>query len=538
VATRRIPPPYRGVSNATPYYETPGDLCPPGSMLNVRTFVPTEDRASVGQRPGIAKKFAQRLGNGAALQAMRAVTRASVVSGYNIGSCSAITDNWDTKDGTPQTGQVFLLRNNLGQYYAHYENVSASGTAPVQDTHATDPSEQAVTCIACNPGGSRFVFGSTYADATRDVARITCIDAATGAVQWSHKIERPADVFVNSVCCDNEFVFVCTNQYVRVLRLSTGALLTDRNLDQWSSETMQACISADGDYLYATFLGSDAATMSGGPTVTTGKYAQYFRAGVMKWQINHGDPVTPLTRIVYGAQLDDDETYYERTHNYLRFSEVFPIAPRGVWPTSIAAMPDGGVVVGHTNNGWGPTVAFTPDNSAFDKKTVTLLDDSGAIVWQADTESINAVNEGGVYNDIEFDGSGQIFSSVLAVAADAQGNVYTGGRRVGVSGNYGTVFKLNAGDGSEVWRFNTGQDPASATVRSIYVDPTDGNLWVSGDRNTSWTGASGASAHLWKLSSVDGALLAYYDLNVASVSGLGVCVDQNGRIGYCTDRIP
>lgn len=223
--TRRIPPPYRGVSNATPYYETPGDLCPPESMVNVRCFVPEEDRASIGQRPGLARKFTQRIGNGNAVQAMKAVTRASVVSGYSIGTCTPVGTNWETQTGTTPIGQVWLLRQNFGLYSYYYENVAASG--PYGDSHATDPSEQSVSCVCATPGGAVFIFGCSYADATRDVGRVTAIDTTTGELLWSHKIERPADVFVNAVCADDQFVFVCTNQYIRVLRASDGSFITD-----------------------------------------------------------------------------------------------------------------------------------------------------------------------------------------------------------------------------------------------------------------------------------------------------------------------
>lgn len=537
--TRRIPPPYRGVSNATPYYETPGDLCPPGSMSNVRCFVPNEDRATIGQRPGLRRKFSARIGNGAAIQALRALTRASVVSGYSTGSCTAVTDNWQNKDGTSPVGQVWLLNQNLAPYGFYYENVAASG--PYGDTHGTDPSEQSVACIACPPGGSYFVFGSTYDDGSgTDKARVTAINSATGALMWSHAIVRPVDTFVNAIEATNEFVFVATSQYVRVLRADTGELLTDRNLDRWSSEVIECRVTDDGDYLYATFLGSDvAATLASSQAVTAGKYAQYFRAGVMKWQINHGNTTTPLTRVTYGAGLASNNTYWEANHNYLRFSEVFASKPRGCYPTGLAVMPDGGCVVCHSNQGWGPTSSFTPDGAAFAPHTVTVLDDSGAIVWQADTDSFNTVAEGSVRNDIEFESSGAIFTSILAVTADALGNVYAAGRRAGPSTNYGSVFKLNAADGSIAWRFDCGHS-STQTVRQtgLFIDPLDGNLWVAGDRSNSWTGASTNYAHLWKLSVADGSVIGYYDLNTASISALGVCVDLNGQIAYCSDRIP
>ena len=537
--TRPIVPPYRGISNATPYYRTPGDMCPPNGMLNARCFVPTDDRPQVGKRPGLLRQFTARVGSGGFIQGMKSITRASIVTGYDIGGCEDITTDWEGKESDALLGQVWLLRSNLAMYRNHYENTGASGTYPVADTATTNPSTQDVSCITHTPDGAKVIFGSTYAVTGRSVSRITCIRSSDATVLWSHKIDPGASRFVNTVAATNLYVFVTTGQYLRVLSVADGTQLQEHDLDQWSSEAIDARVSADGLYLYVLFFGSNAAaTLTSGQLVTTGKYAQHWRSGVMKFSINDSAPY--LRRVTYGAGLSSSNAYYESAHGYLRFSEVFPtgpLGPNGTYPTALATLADGTVAVTHTNRGWGPNAGITPTGTP--PATVSLFDDTGAIIWRADTFSLlDATGDGGL-NDILFDGSSALFSSISAIAADAQGDIYVGGRTVTTPRGSACVFKLSGSDGSMIWATNLGMNASTQTVRqaAMCIDPTDGSVWVAGDRNTSWTGASSRAAHLWKLNPDTGDILGFFDLAAASKSGLGVSVDQNGQIAYCSTKV-
>lgn len=75
------------------------------------------------------------------------------------------------------------------------------------------------------------------------------------------------------------------------------------------------------------------------------------------------------------------------------------------------------------------------------------------------------------------------------------------------------VFSLLDTDGSIDWAFDVGTTPIAMVV------DRQGNVFVAGARNTAWTGASGANATVWKLSSA-GALLATYD--TGSTSGANI----------------
>lgn len=329
-----------------------------------------------------------------------------------------------------------------------------------------------------------------------------------------------------------------------MLNATTGGQIgSDYNMNLWSSEAVDARPSQDGDYLYVLFLGStSAATLPSGQLVTTGKYAQHFRSGVMKFAIGSGGT---LTQEFFGPGLLSTNAYYESAHGYLRFSEALsrntdgsPIRPNGVHPTALCTLPDGSIAVSHTNRGWGPNTGVPP--TGYEGHTISLYDDTGALIWKADTNSLDDASGDGGLNDILYDGGGAIFSSVSAIAADALGNIYAGGRTVSfTSGGNACVFKLAGEDGSLAWTTDLGMNTSTQTVRqaAMCVDPTDGSVWVAGDRNTAWTGAGGQAAHLWKLNPETGDILGWFDLNAASKSGLGVSVDINGQIAYCSTKV-
>lgn len=540
--TRSVLPPYRGVSNCTPYYSIPGDMCPPEAMLNVRCYVPQADRPQVGTRPGLVAAFPQLIANGAPIQAMRTVNRSATVIGLTVGNCTSITDDWESRVADTLTGQVWILRSNLGMVHDYYENTGASG--PYADTDVNNPSIQSVTCCCFTPGGSVFVFGSTYTDGSGlTVGRVTAINASTGLVIWSHKVVRASNAYVNSVCATDTYVFVSTNNYVRVLRVTDGAQQGPENdCNRWSSEVIGIALNKVAStsqirYLSVLYFGSTAAASLSGESVASGKYAQHFRAGVMSMVLDPNTPASTADTVIMQVSvpevLSSSDTYFEAHHFHCRFSERFEEAPHGTYPTGIDSTPTGGFVVSHTNQGWGNKPAVTPTGYPF--RTVSVFDNSGAIVWRADTDSLNLAGDGG-RNDIVYDAGGSLFSSIAAVACDTNGDVYAGGRRTAATGNEAAVFKLSKDDGRILWRFDTGHS-VTQSVRAMTIDPTDGNLIVVGDRSTTWSGATGF-AHLWKLSAIDGSVLAHFDLGVASKSGLGVAVDLNGQVGYTTDKVP
>lgn len=559
--TRRILPPYRGVGTTTPYYQTPGDMCPPEAMRNARCFVPTDDRPQIGQRPGLRKRFNTLLGNGAKVQAMDTVARVPVVTGYVLGECTDLVGNWESKTAGSLLGQVWLLRKNLAMYREWYENVGASN-ATYGDTATTNPSTQAVNAVCVTPAGDRVIFASNYVDGSGVlVSRITCIRTNDAAFVWSHKITRSGAAFVNALAADNNFVYVATNNYVRVIQVSNGFSppRQEHDLNRWASEVVDVKVSADGQHLYALFVGTDQGYTLPAPSsiaVTSGQYSQHFFSGVMKFAIDATDAL-PLSITAYGPvraeTTNPNNALYGGGRSFNRFSIVFDAIPndgipRGCIPTAMAVTPDNGIVVTHTNRGWGYNSTATPTGYAMNN--VTLFDETGNIIWRANTHpEYSSIGDGSAINDIvewnsgsasivPLTSTGQPFALLNAVAAAANGDIYVGGRRSGGSGSEATVFRLAADDGRTLARFDTGHNSSSGqTVRSMAMDPLDGSVFVGGDRSSSWTGASSRPAHLWKLSPADLAVLGFFDLAASGKSALGVAVDRNGQIAYVTDKV-
>lgn len=555
--TSKILPPYRGVGTTTPYYGTPGDMCPPASMRNVRCFVPSDDRPQIGQRPGMRKRFAARMGNGAAVQAMRTVARVPVVTGYVLGECTDLVGNWESKTAGSLLGQVWLLRKNLAMYREWYENVGASN-AVYGDTATTNPSTQAVNAVCVTPAGDKVIFASNYVDGSGVlVSRITAIRTNDASLIWSYKLTRAGAAYVNALATDGTFVYIATNRNIRVLQANNGTFRQEHDLNRWASDAVDVKVSADGLHVYVLFVGTDQGYTLPAPSsiaVTAGKYSQHFFSGVMKFEIDATNAL-PLSITAYGPvraeTTNPNNALYGGGRSFNRFSIVFDAIPsdgipRGCIPTAMAVTPDNGIVVTHTNRGWGYNSSATPTGYAMNN--VTLFDENGDIIWRANTHPEYAsIGDGSAINDIvEWDGanivaltaSGQPFALLNAVAAAANGDIFVGGRRSGGSGSEATVFRLAADDGRVLARFDTGHNSASGqTVRGMAMDPLDGSVFVAGDRSSSWTGASSRPAHLWKLGASDLAVAGFFDLAASGKSALGVAVDRNGQIAYVTDKV-
>ena len=533
--TRPIVPPYRGISNATPYYRTPGDMCPPNGMLNARCFVPTDDRPQVGKRPGLLRQFTARVGSGGFIQGMKSITRASIVTGYDIGGCEDITTDWEGKESDALLGQVWLLRSNLAMYRNHYENTDASGTLPVADTATTNPSTQDVSCITHTPDGH----GSFSARPTP--SRVDRSRGSLHSVVRCHRAvvaqDRPgASRFVNT---SRRRICTCSSPPAN----TCGCFVADGTQLQEHDPTSgvqrrSTRVSADGLYLYVLFFCSNAAaTLTSGPACDHRQVRPALALGVMKFSIN--DSALPA-RVTYGAGLSSSNAYYESAHGYLRFSEVFPtgpLGPNGTIPTALATLADGTVAVTHTNRGWGPNAGITPTGTP--PATVSLFDDTGCDhLASRHVQPARRDDWRRRLNDILFDGSAPCSPAFRPSRRMLRAtSTSAGARSPRPEGR--PVFKLPSSDGSMIWATNLGMNASTQTVRqaAMCIDPTDGSVWVAGDRNTSWTGASSRAAHLWKLNPDTGDILGFFDLAAASKSGLGVSVDQNGQIAYCSTKV-
>lgn len=518
--SQKVTIPDLGVADNTAHAKKPARFCTPANMRNVWLWDVAEGRRRLGSRAGLDRLVQSRIGTGE-VQALLSVNRPAA-TGYKLGTGTPITG--DAKSGAANAGHFWALDRVPSIEWEHNFDVTDDG--PVfHDVNASAVTPDETKVIqACN-----FLSTSTG----RYKCRVRCLNAATGATLWTHEIASgSADRFCRTLTTDGVFVFVCTNQYVRVLLLSTGVNQQEFDLGGWSYETVECdwYTSGSSRYLLIAFVGSVlAGTRTGGPIVA-GRAARDFRSGVMRCLIVEppsSGPYLPLVRQRFaGIGLGALDDLYEADHEYLRFSEVDGRAGHGTMPQGLRCFADGSFVVIHNNHGWGPTedAQFRPDPTECGNqghKSCSRFNADGTLAWDNDAAQSVTDNGGGEgsyfshphYNDI-------LNPTYTAVEVDDAQNIYIGGARNTTGTGY-SVYSLD-GAGSLRWRANvtsanTGSYATTKRVRrgAIAIDDGDGNLVLGGDRNSDWDGASSANAHAWKLSTKDGRVLWGWDFGTA-----------------------
>lgn len=523
---QRVPSlPTRGVSDITPFIQTPGDVCPPGSMLNVRALDQGTGRQRLAPRPGTRKLFALQLAGRP--QAMGVVSRAASVVGYEPDVCAAITGT--SRVAGALSGNLWVLdSSSLAMTRDMFVDASPFG--------ATSPN--AIEACAWHPTDDRVVAAANFTNSglSRGEAIVRYLNPTTGATIWTAQVfESGVNRFVDSVLCLSEHALVCSGERVLVYKLnnpSQGSLVQTVNIS-WARQCVQACRLPSGEVVVG-FDGSPVgATLPSLETVEPDLFAVHFRSGLMRFSYNPAAS-SPLSQVPYGTPLSSGSTWFEAAHGYWRVSEKSASAPRGCQINGVAAGPDGSVVFVRTNQGIGPNSGFLPDGSTA-YISVTKIAPNGVLQWEADTDSLRELMSwtgGTYYNDIPaFDSKDP---SLLGVDVGPDGTVFVAGRRN--SGGH-SVFALSGTDGRVLWRTNLQASSSSAAIRQggVRVDPSDGNPVFVGDRNNAWNGAASRQAHLWKLDKASGNVLRHADLG-AGVSALALDI-RSGRLVYGTDKV-
>lgn len=535
-------PPYRGASTNASFFATGLPFAPAGSLENVIPFDSTKDRPRMGTRPGTREYFSGTWGNGSRVQGCGVVSRGKTATGLELGTGTDLpNDNGSGHTQPAIAGNLWRFDNAWGLTAYDYEDVTSGG--PYSDTGAAGAANKIVSVCCLSPDKTKVIIGETYSDGSGNtVARVTCRNATTLAVVWSKKLsDSGIDRFISAVTCSADWVFVCTNHFLRVYKIADGANpgvgSNVYGMNGWSSVAVDAKVDAAGTSLYCLFRGSTlapaitgmpAGELESGCKVTAGVYAEHFRAGCMKFtiatqaQITAGTATTVLTQVVWTTQLGHSDRYYEglpspniSRHGYLRFSEKMPWAPRGMRPTALALTSDGGIAVTHCNAAWGPdgdpthTVAggyghddYLPPDGSVGYVNVSVFGPSGAYLFSRDGDSIkNEDGGGGNFNDL-------LNPTALAIAIGSNGDIFTAGRRTKTVGT---------ADGYTNWAWDTNGDflwasDLGGTMRAIAIPTTSGLPTVAGDRNSDFTGAGADYAHLFELRQDSGAILRKIDL--------------------------
>ena len=576
----RSTPPRKGVTDAATYHDTPDGFGPLESMRNVRPFGGGSGRGRIGRRLGMERAFSLQLEG--PVQAMAVISKSSSVVGLQIGELFPF--DW-TFRGQPGTiaGNVWIANERGG--------LAASAT--IDCSLEGGPAQPAVSCVSWFKGsqfssqadaedGTVAYVVVNYTDTTRAnklSAVVMAVDeyggkpsgwtaarpgAGAGSANEGHyKIEiddddgNPLDSAVNTIESWGDHIYLTCRERIIVLSRFSGALVQTHKLNGWSDEAIEFRVTQDGAAAYCGFNGSGVpATMPSGKPIWAFLWGRCFRAGIMKFDFT-GDFSEPIRQVQFGTdgRLPGDD-YYEADLRYLRLSEYLRRAPRGADVEAIATTPSGGVVVGMSNNGYGPNGAeagHLPYGIPY--STVALFSNNGVLLWEADTDSAKdahtalpgSITGAGIpttfYSDIKFqqgagnDGGTGKDPSVFALRVNQQGAVFTGGRRTNAASGQGfTCYALDV-DRIPLWKLNLDGDASTGeAVRqaAVQIDPTTNGPWVSGVRNDQWVSAdlnpgSNVQAHTWLLNPLNGEPVRIFDL-AAAVNAAGIDVRPDGWI--------
>lgn len=564
---KRLAIPIRGASNATAFIEDPGDTAPVEILSNARVFDVAEGRARGSVRESLERVFPGTIGSGD-VQALKAISLSSQTTGYNLGDQTLLTSG-TSKATAFHSGNFWRLDAIPSVEIKYTVDVTGDG----------GPAAQAVNAVCYSRDGTKVFASCNYLVAFEGRAQVNCYDCASNNLLWSHTIKETGENrFVNTIVAGNEYLFVCTNKYVRCIRIDTGAAVgsTEYDLNGWSSETIEAAVVDEEvadpitaetitvERLYVGFDGATAAgTRTGGGLIDAGIYAANFRAGVMKIGVTKivdlpgvGPGYPGINIVPWSTGLSNSDPFYEATHRYFRVADKTAAKGFGCQIKALRATPDGGVVVARTNQGWGPTSAYRPSPTEASPDSagvptgnpfvsVFKISAAGVLEWENNSaESITNDGSGqGAYalhphfNDI-------ITPSFEAIAVSDNGSIFVAGRQnhLGYS-----VYCLES-TGSPRWRANVVPAGIGSQVfqAAAAVDPNDGNIWLGGVRNNAWDGSdpdgggpmTPQDAHLFKLDALTGINVGSFNLNGA-VSALAVAVNTSelykGKIAYGTD---
>lgn len=522
--------PDRGAGNNTRFVDTPGDLAPPPRVRNVRRTHAISDRPQISGRAGWVRANKTALGAGM-IQGLLAVSRPEIREGYQPVNCRAGGPG-QSKEAEAIAGNGFVLDVVPSMAASHTLDVSGLGGPAT------------VTCNACalSPDGTRMALVANWTHTTTGElnSTIQAINIATGAILWTHTItESGKDRYTNGIEWGHSFVYIATNQYVRVLDQDDGTQVgVEDDVGGWAQEVIdiaaQSAVGGGGvtidTFLFVAFDGSTKAAAS--PiTIEGGNPARHFRSGVARYQVF---VTIGIERTRWGDALDPADPFFEADHGYVRISEITSVRPHGAKINAMALGPGGAVYIARCNCGYGPVAAsYPPDGLVLPLITVMKINADGSLGWEADTLSILETGLGGFLNDLPTAAGDE--PSLLAICVGAAG-VFVAGRE-NLAGD--SAFCLDPDNGSTLWSIPLiGAGGTTKVIRegAAAIDPTDGNPIFAGDRVNDWPGASSANAHLWKLKAQNGEVVWAFDLG-AAVSALGVDVSPTGEVAYATDEV-
>lgn len=588
--------PRQGVTNTTAFIATQAGWVPPANLQNVRLHDVGTDRERFSPRAGMSRLSNQRLGATARtfVQAVPVVAQSSSITGYTYGNSERITGGVSV-DGTSiinGTDPTFLKWN--GWIIAPDKGLRAKlnelgqDNPALNDNHASEPIYGPTAAFSCawSPDGqwayhlSLFPLnaGTPYViwsiskhskdgDVDTDFGSHPNVNVE-GYTHWGDYAPSGGsingDSFPNHMIATDEYLFVAAGRYIYVIGTSDGARIQQFDCG-WATEVMSLDIRLDGR-LVACFAGRagtvgsitpGTAALATSPTAigagTDRSNGFYWRAGVALMDIANGlveEDSEVLTLVQYGAKRTDTASADYEDHMTFRFAEKSGVLPGfGCIPNCIKAMPDGSVIVGRTNRGWGRQNADKPIDT---QPLVSILRISpgttgATILWERDVGSILetttwastttrcdipvlADTTGVSPRSNVIDDPHPTVDAVVGNSSDGL-FFYAAGRRTGT--NFpNNLYRVRVADGQVVKATNispTGEHWFNQNCAAY--NQLDNTLVVCGKRKNGATD----TAHLWIVDGDTMDVVTEWDLDY-SVDAYSVAVSVEGNILYTTGK--
>jgi len=381
---RPLQAPTRGVTDAQPFIEQPGDACPPPNLNNMRPDQDETGRRRLTTRPGIEQVFGSVLPG--AIQDGGVIPKASGITDYDRGESHAL-DGGQNRNADRMQTHCLLLDADWSVLATFDSDVGVNtGTWTLKSDPPTNYGGAGGFNACWDPdnddvGFYLTIFKDTTKSGTADkyVAAIHRISVPTRAITHTGYIQdgqnsgagvvldaSPEDLFPNAITCFGPYVFVAVNGLLYIFTKDTLTYLR-RQDGGWVQEYQAVrCVTMNGrDYLLAGMIGT---AWVGGPVVndTSGSdkeaFGEFVRSGIELWQIGYADASlkTPkaqgqdvLTRVAMPQGTESGDGAYE-DHRYFRPSEWSKARPRGCLIYDFDVDPvTGDVFIGRTNQGFG-----------------------------------------------------------------------------------------------------------------------------------------------------------------------------------------
>lgn len=568
---KRLQPPWRGVSNNTPFLQTPGDTCPPDAMLNVRPKRTGDGRRMFGSRPGLAATFTNTLPG--PVLACGVINRSTGISGYQVSAPVAVPSVRNV-DCTKYRHQFFILDPNFSVRAAVQDDridpalsdppTGAGGPEGYYAAwHATDPDIAYFGTLTYDDAtfGTSSVFAhiTRYSLATNAIThQVECLDADPG---WTAPMPSMGSIYPNQFLQHGPYLFVCAYNYVYVFDADDLTYLY-RIANTWGVENQQArVVTVEGvNYLMVLFTGAVVPSGPVAPDTSVAPqeaFGEHFRTGVICYEIQYADESTEtavdvgdaaLVAVPFPQGTESGDGGYENHRTY-RMGEYSVTRPVGRLSYSFDIDPDSlALFVGSCNQGFGYDPLLNADQRPQNKPYITIsrhnieqafdLDDTAYIApatssrygchsdaggWERDTQSYRRAFTWGadtyrtdippIVNFARIPSLEEYAPSAYAVQLSLdKTRVIVGGRRPTPGAASPNLHCLDALSGAPLWT----QDVAGLVQQHcIAVDPTTGNLIVAFARNFEWFGSNNAQAMLAEIDIVSGTILRTFDLTDA-----------------------